>query len=186
VTTDADKWVDEYGDYLYRYALARVRRPELAEDLVQETFLAALRGRARFKGAAAERTWLVGILKRKIIDALYRKNREQPASDLAPWDQWAERLFDERGGWRTPPGKWPADPGAALEREEFWAVFAACLRKLPERLAHAFTLRAVEEMDSREVCKALDISPTNLWVMLHRARLGLWRCLELNWFRTNN
>jgi RNA polymerase sigma-70 factor (ECF subfamily) len=184
VPTDAAKWVDEHGDYLFRFALSRLRRREVAEDLVQETFLAALEARERFAGASSERTWLVGILKRKLVDHLRRKNREQPAGDLAAVEQWADNLFDERGHWRQKPGSWPADPSAALENAEFWTIFSRCLGKLPERLANAFVLREVEELDSQEVCKALNVSANNLWVMLHRARLVLWRCLEVNWFGT--
>jgi RNA polymerase sigma-70 factor (ECF subfamily) len=176
--------VDEHGDYLFRFALSRLRQREVAEDLVQETFLAALRGRDRFAGGSSERTWLVGILKRKIVDYLRRKGHEQPVGDLTASDQWVEALFDERGNWSKKPGKWPADAGATLETQEFWAIFSACLDKLPERLASAFTLREVEELDGQEVCKVLNVSANNLWVMLHRARLGLLRCLEVHWFGT--
>jgi len=182
VATNADKWVDEHGDYLLRFALSRLRQPEVAEDLVQETFLAALHARQRFTGASTERTWLVGILKRKIVDHLRRKGREQPVSALSASERWLEAQFDERGNWRKKPGRWPPDPSAAVEKQEFWAIFTACLRKLPERLASAFTLREIDELDTWEVCKVLDVSANNLWVMLHRARLGLWRCLEINWF----
>lgn len=182
--TDPATWVDEHGDYLYRFALSRLRHRDVAEDLVQETFLAALRARERFAGASTERTWLAGILKRKIVDHLRRKGREQPASDLAAGAPGTEGLFDERGNWSKQPGRWPGDPSAVFERQEFWAVFGACLRKLPERLANAFALREIEGLDSQQVCQALDTSANNLWVMLHRARLGLWRCLESNWFGT--
>lgn len=177
-------WVDEHGDYLFRYALSRLRQRDVAEDLVQETFLAALSGKDRFAGRSSERTWLVGILKRKIADQLRRKGHEQPVSDLTTSDRWLEALFDEHGKWKKKPGEWPPDPAASFEKEEFWKIFTACLHKLPGRLAHAFTLREVEELDGQEVCKVLNISANNLWVMLHRARLSLSRCLEFNWFST--
>ncbi len=180
--TNPAKWVDEHGDYLFWYTLARLRQREVAEDLVQETFLAALHAQDRFAGASSERTWLVGILKRKIVDHLRRKGREQPVRDLAAVDRWTDALFDERGNWRKKPGKWPSAPSATIEKEEFWAIFTACLQKLPERLADAFILREVEELAGQEVCKVLNVSANNLWVMLHRARLGLRRCLEVNWF----
>jgi RNA polymerase sigma-70 factor (TIGR02943 family) len=184
VPTNADEWVDEYGDYLYRFALSRLRQREAAEDLVQETFLAAMRARERFARASSERTWLVGILKRKIADYLRHQNRERPVRDLSASEPWIEALFDERGNWRKKPGNWPADPSATLDQKEFWTILLACLRKLPDRLANAFTLREVEEQDSQEVCKVLNVSANNLWVMLHRARMGLRRCLEINWFGT--
>ena len=182
MATDPERWVDEHGDYLFRFAVSRLRRREVAEDLVRETFLAALRARERVAGASSERTWLVGILKRKIVDHLRRTGREHPTGELAAVDRWADGLFDQRGHWKTKPGKWPGDPGAAIEKAEFWSIFSHCLGKLPERLANAFVLREVEELDSHEVCKVLGISANNLWVMLHRARLALWRCLEINWF----
>jgi RNA polymerase sigma-70 factor (ECF subfamily) len=173
--------VERYGDYLYRYALARLRRPEAAEDATQETFLAALRGRDQFAGASSERTWLVAILKRKIADHLRRKYRDRPTSDLTAVDKWADALFDKRGHWKDKPGRWDSDPSAVLEQKEFWAVFRACLGKLPGRMADVFTLREVEGLESPNVCKALNISASNLWVLLHRARLRLWKCLEFNW-----
>ena len=181
-SVDPATWMDRHSDYLFRYALARLRRREVAEDVVQETFLAALRAKDQFAGASSERTWLVAILKRKIVDHFRRKYRERPAADLTAADGWTDDLFDERGRWREKPARWTADPGAAFEREEFWAAFRACLGKLPGRLADAFTLREVEGLESPEVCKALDVSASNLWVMLHRARQRLWKCLGVHWF----
>lgn len=186
VTANSARWVDEHGDYLYRFALSRLRQAEAAEDMVQETFLAALRAGEKFAGRSSERTWLVSILKRKIVDYLRRKGRERPATDLDVVNQWADSLFDERGNWAKKPRKWPGDPGAALEKIEFWSVVSRCLGKLPQRLASAFTLREIEELDSQEICEVLGVSANNLWVMLHRARLGLLRCLEINWFDTRN
>jgi RNA polymerase sigma-70 factor (ECF subfamily) len=173
-------WVDQHGDFLYRYALLRVGRPEAAEDLVQETFLAALRGRAQFRGDASERTWLVGILKHKVIDHLSSARRERPLSSLGD-DSWEDELFDRKGHWKKGPGKWTS-PGAALESAELEKVLSGCLSKLPGRLAEAFTLSEMDEMSSAEVCKVLAVSAGNLWVMLHRARLRLCACLETSWF----
>lgn len=184
VETNAEKWVEEHGDYLFRYALSRLRQSEAAEDVVQETFLAALRARERFAGASSERTWLTGILKRKIVDHLRRQSREQPTGDFDAEGEWTDKLFDERGNWKTKPKKWSADPSLPLENQEFWTVLSRCLSKLPQRLASAFTLRTIDGLDSQDVCKVLDVSANNLWVMLHRARLALARCLEINWFGT--
>jgi RNA polymerase sigma-70 factor (TIGR02943 family) len=178
--TDPATWVDRHGDYLFRYALARLRQANLAEDLVQEAFLGALQGRDQFAGVSSERTWLVSILKRKIIDHLRRHHQEQPLSDIAP-DGWMDALFDKCGHWKKKPAKW-ASPSGACENAEFWNTFSHCLAKLPSRLAEAFSLRAIDDLPSAEVCKVLAVSPTNLWVMLHRARLQLWHCLDIHWF----
>jgi RNA polymerase sigma-70 factor (ECF subfamily) len=182
VETNPRNWVEEHGDFLHRYALLRLERPETAEDLVQETFLAALRGREQFQGASSERTWLVGILKHKVIDHFRRKRREQPVSDLGA-DEWVDELFDQSGHWKKAPRSW-ANPEAAVESAEFWNVFADCLGKLPGRLAEAFSLREIDGLESAEVCALLAVSPANLSVMLHRARLRLWRCLGTHWFAT--
>lgn len=178
---DPSRWLDEYGDYLFRYAVLRLRQHELAEDVVQETFLAALQQRQRFAGRSSVKSWLVSILKHKIVDALRRKGRESPASDVAASGAFLDHWFNPRGKWRIKPKDW-GDPSAALEGKEFWAVFLRCLSKLPARLADAFVLRELEVQSTNQVRKALRVSAGNLWVLLHRARLRLWRCLDVNWF----
>jgi RNA polymerase sigma-70 factor (ECF subfamily) len=181
--TDPEVWVDRHGDGLYRYALLRLRSPDLAADAVQETFLEALRVRGSFSGRSDERTWLVGILRHKILDH-YRRSVRQPAFvDQAA----AERLgddpsFDRRGRWREPPASWAGDPARALETREFWEAFGRCLDNLPEALADAFFLREVDGMRSDEIQQMLGITPANLWARLHRARSLLRRCLERKWF----
>jgi RNA polymerase sigma-70 factor (ECF subfamily) len=171
------EWLNQYGDALYRYALDRLRRPHDAEDVVQETLLAAFKARGEFQGRSHPRTWLMGILKRKVVDRLRASAREGRATDLDDLDDW----FDARGKWRKAPGKWD-NPAAAAERSEFWDVLRLCLARLPGRMAEAFALRALDEQAPAEVCRELAISPGNLWVLLHRARLQLVRCLELHWF----
>jgi RNA polymerase sigma-70 factor (ECF subfamily) len=179
---DPAQWVDDHGDALYRYALLRVKEVDAAEDLVQETFLAALRAREQFAGASSVRTWLVGILKHKIVDHLRRQSREQPVSSSVPAGGSWEELFDAKGGWYVKPSEWAEDPSAVLEKQEFWETFRRCLSRLPPRLGQAFALREMDELRSDEVCQVLNVSASNLWVMLHRARMQLWRCLESNWF----
>jgi RNA polymerase sigma-70 factor (TIGR02943 family) len=184
--TDPERWVDEHGDVMFRFALARVRDPSVAQDLVQEAFLAALRSRSSFAGRSSERTWLVGILKHKVIDHLRQVYRSR--EDLAPDDASAglPAQFDERGHWRVRDGygprDWGSDAAGAIEKKEFWGALERCLQALPARTAGAFTLRELDELETGEICKVLDVSTTNLWVMLHRARTRLRRCLELSWF----
>lgn len=172
--TDPDRWVAEHGDALLRYALARVGEREAALDLVQEALLAALRGRAAFAGRSSVRTWLTGILRHKILDHFRARSRD-PA---APGPEPETELFDGHGRWRSPPGPWPADPSDALGRRQFWEALQRCLGELPPRHASAFALRELEGLETAELCKALEATPTNIWVILHRARLALRRCLE--------
>jgi RNA polymerase sigma-70 factor (TIGR02943 family) len=182
-----EQWVDLYGDYLFKYALMRLRDPARAEDAVQEAFLAALKGGKSFAGRSAEKSWLVGILKNKIFDYYRKASRETSFTDLEFYaDEEGDRFAAEgfgKDGWihERGPQEWP-NPGASLDNELFWKVFRECSNKLPKKVAAVFTLREVDGVQSREICATLNISESNLWVMLHRARMALRRCLETNWF----
>lgn len=180
--SDPAAWVSEYGDYLYRYALTRVRDATAAEDLVQETLLSALKARNGFSGRSSVRTWLTGILKHKIIDHLYRSRDGIQVEDIELLADENAARFDATGHWSPPPGDW-AGPETALERDEFWAVFEKCLGHLPPRLSQLFLLKEIDGLTAEDLCKALGISTTNnAWVMLSRARLRLRDCLEAHWF----
>ena len=174
---DPERWIDEHGDYLFRFALLRVSRRETAEDLVQETFLAALKAATTFAGRSSERTWLTGILNNKLIDRSRREGRVQPATDLGG-DECFDALYDRTGHWKKPPGDWGADPAELLQRREFWDAFERCRAGLPDRLREALTLRLIDDLAPDVVCSTLDISPANLWTMLHRARVRLWSCMD--------
>lgn len=179
---EPDHWVERYGGYLYRYALGRVRRPEAAEDVVQQALLAALAARERFTGGCSERTWLTAILKRKAIDWLRAAARREARTEALPGDG-TEGHFSRSGKWGRPPGEWSAaDPGRELASSEFRAVLARCLAKLPDRLRRAFVLRHIDEESVDFVRNELGATATNVFVMLHRARLRLWQCVSSNWF----
>ncbi len=186
---DFSAWVDQHGDYLYKYALFRLRDGSAAEDAVQETFLAALKAYRGFEGRGSERTWLVGILKHKVTDHFRRTMREapigEPEDDTFEHNEFFTRTDEWTNHWNTDyaPSDWHATPAELMERSEFWHVLNDCLSPLPKRAASAFTLREVDGLSSEEICQALNISVNNLWVMLHRARLHLRNCLERNWFR---
>ena len=180
--TNPERWVDEYGDGLFRYAVLRLRDPEIAEDVVQETFLAALAAKERFTGQSTERTWLTGILKHKIVDHIRKASRETPLSDPVDTEETTKGFFTEKGTWRDQPADWGDDPSALLEKKEFKDILRQCLSELPGRLNDAFSLREIDGLSSKEVCKVLSVSATNLWVMLYRARMRLRKCLEMNWF----
>ena len=181
--SDPALWVDQHGDYLYRYALMRVRNRELAENLVQETFLAALTARKGFTGRSTERTWMVGILKHKVIDHYRKSFREKSVSEIqTDEEQTIDSFYDSVGNPGKYPKDWMPDPEALLHSKEFWEIFRECLSKLPERTASAFSMRELDDQSTEDICKELGITPTNLWVILHRARLQLRECLERNWF----
>jgi len=182
--TNPERWVDEHGDCLFRYALVRVRRREVAEDLVQDTLLAAIRSREKFAGQSSERSWLTGILKHKISDHFRKLGRETSFTDLESLsDEFSEKFVPE-GYWVhvKGPKEWKPDPDEVVHRTEFWQAMRHCLDKLPERIANVFMLREMDEVESKDICSMLSISESNLWVMLHRARMALRECLEINWF----
>lgn len=179
--------IERERDYLLRYALLQLRDPVQAEDAVQETLLAAVEGAARFSGRSALRTWLTGILKHKIIDQFRRNGREQPLAgpgDERPEADIVDALFAADGHWREFPAEW-GNPATALENSRFWTAFELCAQRLPARTARVFMMREVMEMTTEEICQELNITATNCWVMLHRARLTLRECLDTTWFATS-
>jgi RNA polymerase sigma-70 factor, ECF subfamily len=189
IVFDAGVWVDRHGDYLYAFAFSRVHEETIAEDLVQETLLAALQARNAFSGKSNERTWLTGILKHKIIDHFRRASRQvdltDEEKDMSSYDYLFERDDEWNGHWNNnlAPIQWSSTPEAVLERSEFRGIVTHCLGELPERAANAFALREMEGLEAKEICDVLMISLSNYWVLMHRARLHLRRCLEFNWFR---
>ena len=182
---DPESWVDEYGDYLYRYAVSRLRDESTAQDVVQETLLAAFKGAKNFSGNSTEKTWLVGILKHKIVDYIRKASRERSYEDVSLAEGRVEDFFDRKGRWKSGSSEWIVHPRKAFEQKEFWDVFESCLGDLQERLRSVFVLRELEGLPAEEICKELEITSTNLWVMLYRARARLKECLEENWFKVN-
>jgi RNA polymerase sigma-70 factor (ECF subfamily) len=182
-------WVDDHGDFLFGFALSRVRDRSLAEDLVQETLLAAIQSRNSFEARASERTWLCGILKHKIIDYFRKSSREVGLSpeeaDMTSYDYLFQSEGPAKGHWtaESKPTVWQTDPEKVLEHSEFRGILSHCLGELPTRIANVFVLREMDGYDATEVCGFLNISPSNLWVMMHRARLHLRRCIDVNWFK---
>jgi len=186
--TDSDfaSRCNSHRGYLLRVAVLQLRDNDAAEDVVQDTLLAALQGAGSFSGRSSLKTWLTGILKHKIVDAIRRKGREATRVTLDEECQLddLDAFFDETGHWQTPPADW-GDPEAALSQQQFFDVMQMCLERLPPNTARVFMMREVMDLDSQEICKELSITTTNLWVILYRARVVLRQCLEQNWFRAS-
>jgi len=175
--------LQQHRSYLLRYAMLQLRDPHLAEDVVQETLVAAIENHSGFSAKSSPRTWLVGILKHKIMDLL-RKRAREPQLDVAEGEDendLVDALFKENGHWAAPPQTWN-EPEQAMENVHFWEVFEQCNQHMPLNTARAFMMREFMEMSTDEICQELGISTTNCWVILHRARLALRECLDLNWF----
>jgi len=184
------EWVDKYADYLFSYALSRVSNEDEARDLVQDTFLSALKAKDSFKGEASEKTWLVSILKRKVID-LYRKHavrKEQSFEESESYQTAYEHYFRSDNGSR--PGHWGGkhnpqpwrEEKTQIEHSEFRKILVACLDKLPKNWAAVFSMKHMDDEPAENICKELNISSSNYWVIIHRAKLQMRECLEKNWF----
>lgn len=179
-----ERMVDEYARDLFRYARQRVSDYDTAEDLVQETFVAAIRGYDSFRGGSSERTWLTGILKHKIVDHYRRDSRDQKRYQTVPEPGELEKLLQKSRHWNSEIGPldWTADPAALNESRELFETLRRCLEELPQRMGAVFRMRMLEELSSSRLCETFHCTPENLRMILHRARFQLRRCLETNWF----
>ena len=189
---DPSGWLDAHGDYLYHYAIVRVRERSVAEDLVQDTLLAAIGATESHEGRSSERTWLTGILKHKVFDYFRRLARSPELQMTEERDQSELDFFEATGNWQghwredQAPLSWPIDAASLLESREFCETLDRCLLGLPTRMAMAFSLREIDGLSTEEICEILDVSPNHLWVILHRARARLRQLLEVEWFRDNS
>jgi RNA polymerase sigma-70 factor (TIGR02943 family) len=176
--------IAELRPYLLKFARLQLRNDTWAEDVVSETIVAALTNPQAFGQRSQLKTWLIGILKHKVIDALRRSGREASLGDLSPdatEDPLEHIAFDASGHYVEPPAEW-GNPEEGAQQRQFFHVLEACVALLPPVQARLFLMREWLELDSEEICKELTLTSTNLYVQLHRARLRLRECLDLNWF----
>jgi RNA polymerase sigma-70 factor (TIGR02943 family) len=180
-TLAPEKWVKSYSDYLYNYTITRVNNDDLAKDLVQDTFFAGLKSMKNFQGKASERTWLISILKRKIIDH-YRKINSTKGKAEVRMNFYKDG--DNAGEWieERVPNSWSSDTDKDLQNGELKLTLEQCIEKLPEKYSMVFKMKTIQGFETEEICKELDITASNLWVIIHRARTQLRRCMEDNWF----
>jgi RNA polymerase sigma-70 factor (ECF subfamily) len=175
---DPGSWLEKYGDYLYNYALNRLRFHELAEEAVQDTLMSAIRSVQSFQGGSTEQTWLFAILRNKITDILRREWKTKSRVSLDDEANPESTLFDSHGNWQAVAfGRGRCE----LESREFHEIVMKCIQKLPRNQATIFILKVLHEKKSDEICQDLQISTTNYWARLHRARLSVANCVERNW-----
>ena len=173
--------VEALRPQLMRFARSQLRNEAWAEDAVSDTLLAALERPAGFGGQSQLKTWLVGVLKHKVVDQLRRHSREATVLSTDDGEDLDESLFDRSGHWSDKPQDW-GSPEAACGQRQFFEVLEVCCELLPPVQARVFMMREWLELETEEICKELQISSTNLWVLLHRARLRLRECLQADWF----
>lgn len=177
-----ENWVQQYADYLFNYTVKRISDAEVAKDLIQETFLAGLKSVENFQGLASERTWLISILKRKIADYFRKINSKKGKAEVSI-NFYTDG--DNEGKWieERIPGDWDNEIERKIETQELKNALTKCIDKLPEKYALVFKMKTLQGFETDEICKELEISSSNLWVIIHRARLELRKCLEENWFK---
>ncbi len=174
-------WVDRYSDYLYNYTIVRVNDHDLAQDIISDTFLAGLKSKDNFKGESTERTWLIAILKRKIIDYYRKSNSKKGKAEVRI--QFNED--ENEGDWLEERVMDQSDKTAqeVMENEELGLAILSCLDSINEKHATIFKMKTMDEIDTETICNEFNITPSNLWVIIHRARTALAECLESNWFK---
>ena len=183
ITLNPDKWIDNYADYLFNYAVVRVNNSDVAKDLVQDAFFAALKSAKNFQGKSTERTWLVSILKRKVIDYYRKINSKKGKAEVRM------NFYDDgenEGSWleERVPQSWNNETEKDIENLELKNQLDTCIDNLPEKYALVFRMKTIQEFETEEICKELDITASNLWVIIHRARTQLRKCMEDNWFNS--
>ena len=178
-----EHWLDDHGDALFAYAIARVEQPAAAEDLVGETLLAGVESLANFKGGASTRTWLISILKNKFVDRIRKLRREEPLDlEILDEQEWQSK-FDATGHWAVKPNDW-GDPSTVVENSELGKAMMSCIGNLPEQLRTLIIMRDIDGYETKELLDILNLSSANnLWVMLSRGREKLRTCLDQTWFK---
>jgi len=177
-------WVTAHADYLFGFAITRINDEELAKDLVQETFLAALEKVAKFEGKSSERTWLTAILKNKIIDVYRKKSSGLRGKMVKEAEAQQNDFFDaDTGHWtrESGPKEFGIEDRDRLVSKEFEQIMQKCLQKLPALWMSVFTMKHIDEEATEFICTELKVTAANFWVIIHRAKLNLRACLQRNW-----
>ena len=179
---EPEKWIERYADILYSFVCNRIKDNEQAKDIVQETFFSAFKAKDTFEAKASEKTWLIAICKNKIID-YFRKQSKLAEHELS---QNELVQFNYQGYFNSNhnPKDWAINYSEVIENKEFYNILLACKNKLKDLQNAVFQLKHLDDLDTPEICKLLEISSSNYWVLMHRAKVNLRSCLEKNWINT--
>jgi len=183
IHSDPVTWVDQYANYLYRFAIARLRDEEVARDLVQDTFLAALQQLSRFEGKSSEKTWLAAILKNKISD-FHRNRATKGLKEIKQAESDQQHFFDkENGHWNAAhaPRAFGLENDNPLLMKELGEILNECLKKLPALWFTVFSMKHMDDLESESICTELKLSDSNFWVIMHRTKLNLRACIQKHW-----
>ncbi|MDQ6961591.1 MAG: sigma-70 family RNA polymerase sigma factor [Mariprofundaceae bacterium] len=177
--TQPENWLNEHGDFLYRYAFSQFQDADQAADLVQETLLGAWRNYHNFQGDSSERTWLMGIMKHKVLDLIRKRIKERSvfSTNIDPLDAY----FHQNNAWKEQPQAWYEQPEEAASNEDLAKILHQCIRSLPQVQRDVFSLKEIQDESTQTICQSCDISTTNFHVLMHRARLALRVCLTKHW-----
>lgn len=183
--TNPEQWAAAYADYLYAFALKRLQDPEMCKDLVQDTFVSAIRNLPNYKGSSSEKTWLTSILRNKIMDIYRKRSWETPLPEHLLKENNTQAFFEDNGHWKTKHSHrmWEIEEPSLLENEELKSILEQCMDKLPPLWAAVVSMKYLDDEKSDHICKELNLSPSNYWVIIHRAKLSLRACLEKNWLK---
>lgn len=180
--SDPISWVEKYADYLYGFAMSRLRDEDVAKDLVQDTFLAGLQRLDGFEGNSKEKTWLTAILKNKIAD-FYRKRSANSFNVTVSGDE-LQSFFDAKSGHWTEkdyPRAFGLEADNPLMMKEIGSILNECLAKLPGLWFSVFSMKYMDDLASELICTELKLTAANFWVIMHRTKLNLRACLQKNW-----
>ncbi len=180
-----EQWVTSYADYLYAFSLKRVQNPEFCKDLVQDTFMSAIKNISTFKGNSSEKTWLTSILKNKIIDHYRKKHTEIAFIESLSKEEQRDNFFESNGHWKQQylPQSWGIEDKDYLENKELKSILERCIKKLPALWAMVFSMKYMDDEDSNKICKDLGLTPSNFWVIVHRSKLNLRACISKHWLK---
>lgn len=181
------QWVNDWTQDLLSWALLKTNDTDVSQDLVQETFLAALKSFENFQNKSQPKTWLISILNHKISDHFSKTSKNKIVNSKSMSSDDATHLidsyYDDNGGWQKDSfsNVWDKEDASLLDNPDFIKVWEACMEDLPPKWKEAITSKYIFDKKSDEISQELNISVTNYWQYISRAKVLLKKCIEVYW-----